>query len=133
MGIRDVRIGRPFKLDVAVESENDFATVELIVQYDAKRLRLLGVQSGSFMSQRGADATLGHTTDAAAGLLHIDISENRGGPLLSGGGSLANLEFMPTNGGYATVSIARAVVRDANAEGVPSVIAPTPATLTIRE
>lgn len=133
MGSRDVRIGQPFKIDIAVETENDFAAVALTIQYDPQRLRLLAVQPGSFMSQSGGDATIPHSVDRNAGLLRVDASEQPGGRPLSGGGTLAILAFVPTRSGDAFVSIARSTVRDSNNEGVPSATSRPRLDLTVRD
>ena len=132
MGSRDVRIGQPFKIDIAVETENDFATAALTIQYDAQRLRLLEVQPGAFMSQ-GGGATIAHSVDPNAGLLQIDASERPGGRPISGGGTLAILAFEPTRSGDAFVAIARSTVRDSNNEGVPSVAGRPRLELTVRD
>jgi hypothetical protein len=118
MGKRAAHVGQPFSVDVTAESENDFAGGTLVVEFDAKLMKVAGVRAGSYMSQAGATATLMHAVDA--GRLTIDIAEQAGGPPVSGGGTLLTVEFVPTQRGSARVSMASAVLRDLNNDGVPS-------------
>jgi hypothetical protein len=132
MGSNEAHVGRPIKIDIAAESENDFASVLVTIQFDAARLQLAAVRPGNLMAQAGAAATLSYAVDAQAGRVAIEVREQAGGPPVSGGGSLASVEFLPRAAGPASVAIASAVVRDLNNEGVSS-STPAPHALTIRD
>ena len=118
-GSSTARVGQVFKLDITVESENDFAGGLLTLAFDATRLRVTAVRAGSFMSQAGASASVSHAVEAD-GRVTIDVSEEAGGPPVSGGGTLVTVEFTPVARGEASVALASAVLRDLNKEGVPA-------------
>jgi hypothetical protein len=116
-GSATARVGQAFRLDITVESENDFAGGLLTLAFDAARLRVSAVRAGSFMSQAGASAALSHAVEAD-GRLTIDVREEAGGPPVSGGGTLVTVEFMPLARGEASVALASAALHDLNNEGV---------------
>jgi hypothetical protein len=132
MGSNEAQVGRPIKIEIAAESENDFAHVLATIQFDAARLQLAAVRPGNLMAQAGAAATLSYALDAQAGRVAIEVREQAGGPPVSGGGTLAIVEFLPRTAGPASVAITSVVVRDLNNEGVRSSTAAAH-TLTIRD
>jgi hypothetical protein len=82
------------------------------------------------MAQRGAAAMVSHAVDAQAGRITLEVSEQPGGPPVSGGGTLAIVEFVAVEKGDATVSVSRSVVRDLENQGVPSsTVAPLAVTI----
>jgi hypothetical protein len=111
--------GRPFKVEIAVESENDFAGAWVALEFEAGSLDVTAVHPGTFMSQGGAVATLRHALDRASGRLTLEIKERPDGPPVSGGGSLATVEFVARRSGKVAIAFGSVEVRDLNDERVP--------------
>jgi len=126
------RVGEPFEIAVTGESENDFARVALSLQFDPRKLRVVGVRQGNWMARAGAEAAFSYAVDPQAGRLSIELSENHGGNPISGGGTLCSVEFVAVAPGLVSPSIAGAAVGDLNDEGVSYSLLPPPA-VVVRE
>jgi hypothetical protein len=111
-------VGRPMRLEIAAESENDFATVAMTLAFDAGALDVAAVHPGSLMARAGAVATLRHHFDRGSGRLTVEVREQPDGPPVSGGGTLATVELVPRRAGDIAISFAQVEVRDLNDERV---------------
>lgn len=112
------RVGQAFTLHVTAESENDVAGGALVLDFDPARLKFSAVRVGQFMAQAGAAVRVGYVVDPRIGRLTIQIAEDAGGPPVSGGGNLLDIDFVAAGPGTTTVTLSAAVLHDLNDEGV---------------
>jgi general secretion pathway protein D len=82
------------------------------VSYDPKSLQLLNVSNGTFLSRDGQPVVIVHREDGP-GLEQISATRPPGSGGLSGQGTVFTLTFMAKTAGQSTLSITRAVARDA--------------------
>jgi cohesin domain-containing protein len=127
-----LRVGDRFTALVNVETENDVSRIALTVQYDPRRVRAVSARAGEFMAQAHAAARFSYAQDAAAGRLSIQLDEDPGGPPVSGGNSIAAIEFLASASGTARLSVVDATMFDLNNERVPFAL-PSPQRMLIKE
>jgi hypothetical protein len=106
------RIGQTFTLQVTAESENEFAAGTLVVDFDPARLTFSTLRAGQFMARAGAMVRTTYAVDARIGRLTVRFAEAPGGPPVSGGGALLDIDFVATSRGDTTATLSSATLRD---------------------
>ncbi len=90
-------------------------------------LQLVNVSNGDLLSKDGQPVALVHREDTRAGSIQMTASRPPSTPGVSGNGSVFTLTFLAVKPGQATLSVNRAVLRDAamqsqNAAGSQAII-----------
>ncbi len=124
-------VGHTFTVDLVVSNAQQLSSVPIQLQYDAAKLQVTNVSNGGFLAQGEQVVALAQRDDPTTGTMRITAMRppNSGGA--SGSGSLITLTFLAKADGKAAVSVARAGLRNADEQPVPS--SGTPALVEIRQ
>jgi general secretion pathway protein D len=116
----DQAVGSTFTVNVNLAGGQNVYSVPVQVVYNPRVLQLLNVSNGSLLSQDGQTVALVNRDDSMAGILQLTASRPPGSPGISGDGSVFTLTFQAKAPGQATLSINRAMVRNAAMENIPA-------------
>jgi general secretion pathway protein D len=124
-------VGKTFMMDVVVSGVQDLFSAPVQIQYDPAKLQVVNVSNGGFLSQGEQAVAVAQRDDPVQGLVQVAANRppNSGG--VSGQGAVFTLTFMAKDSGQASVSIARASLRDAANQ--PISVSGTPAVVNIAE
>ena len=107
------KVGSTFAVNVLLNGAQNVSSVPVQVTYDPKTLQLVNVSNGDLLSKDGQAVALVHREDTVAGSIQMTASRPPSTPGISGSGSVFTLTFLALKPGQATLSINRAVLRDA--------------------
>ncbi len=121
------KVGSTFAINVMLSGAQNISSVPVQVIYDSSMLQLVNVSNGDLLSKDGQAVALVHREDTKAGTIQMTASRPPSTPGVSGNGSVFTLTFLAAKSGQATLSINRAVLRDAamqsqNAAGSQAII-----------
>jgi hypothetical protein len=114
---------------VSISDASRISTVSFSLSFDAKLLRVRGVNQGSFMSQGGLQVAFAQQVDSAAGRVDITLARTGDTVGASGAGSLAVVLFDAVAPGNVTLNVNGVATLP---EGSPVALKVTPATVTVR-
>ena len=109
----NVASGSTFAVNVLLSGAQNVYSVPLQLNYDAKRLELVNVSNGGFLSQDGQAVALVHRDDTSTGTVQITATRPPGSGGISGQGSIVTLTFMAKSPGQSAVAITKGGARDA--------------------
>jgi general secretion pathway protein D len=107
------KVGSTFAVNVLLSGAQNVSSVPVQVTYDPKILQLVNVSNGDLLSKDGQAVALVHREDTVAGSIQMTASRPPSTPGISGTGTVFTLTFLALKPGQATLSISRAVLRDA--------------------
>ncbi len=121
------KVGSTFAVNVMLNGAQNISSVPVQVAYDPKMLQLVNVSNGDLLSKDGQPVALVHREDTRGGSIQMTASRPPSTPGVSGNGSVFTLTFLAVKSGQATLSVNRAVLRDAtmqsqNAAGSQAII-----------
>ena len=122
--------GSTFTVNVLVAGAQNAYSVPLQVTYDPKRLQVVNVSNGTFLSQDGQAVALVHRDDETTGTLQITATRPPGASGISGQGTVLTLTFMAKSAGQTTLAISKGGTRDPNMQ--PTLVAGASANVTIQ-
>jgi general secretion pathway protein D len=121
------KVGSTFAVNVMLNGAQNISSVPVQVAYDPKMLQLVNISNGDLLSKDGQAVALVHREDTRGGSIQMTASRPPSTPGVSGNGSVFTLTFLAVKSGQATLSVNRAVLRDAamqsqNAAGSQAII-----------
>jgi len=116
----DPAVGATFTVNLNLAGGQNVYAVPLQVLYNPRVLQLLNVSNGPLLSKDGQTVALVHRDDSIAGILNLTASRPSGSGGISGDGAVFTLTFQARAPGSATLSINRAMVKNASMENVPA-------------
>jgi len=126
----EMRVGAgPYTVVVSMSDASRVSTVSFSLTYDAKLLRVRGVNQGSFMSQGGLQVAFAQQVDAVAGRLDVTLTRTGDTVGASGTGSLAIVLFDAASPGNTTLNVSGVAT---GPNGTPIALKVTPAGVTVR-
>jgi general secretion pathway protein D len=90
----------------------------LQLNYDPRRLELVNVSNGGFLSQDGQAVALVHRDDSTSGTVQITATRPPGSGGISGQGSVVTLTFMAKSAGQSALAITKGGARDASMQPI---------------
>ena len=121
------KAGSTFAINVMLNGAQNISSIPVQVTYDSSMLHLVNISNGDLLSKDGQAVALVHREDTKAGTIQMTASRPPSTPGVSGNGSVFTLTFLAVKSGQATLSINRAVLRDAamqsqNAAGSQAIV-----------
>jgi general secretion pathway protein D len=121
------KVGSTFAINVMLSGAQNISSVPVQVTYDSSMLHLVNISNGDLLSKDGQAVALVHREDTKGGTIQMTASRPPSTPGVSGNGSVFTLTFLAVKSGQATLSINRAVLRDAamqsqNAAGSQAIV-----------
>jgi general secretion pathway protein D len=116
----DQPVGSTFTVNVNLAGGQNVFSVPIQVQYNPRVLQLLNVSNGTLLSQDGQTVALVNRDDSMVGLLQLTASRPPGASGISGDGSVFTLTFQARAPGQSTLSINRAVLKNASMQSTPA-------------
>jgi len=116
----DQAVGATFTVNVNLAGGQNVYSVPVQVLYNPRVLQLLNVSNGPLLSKDGQTVALVNRDDSMAGILQLTASRPPGSGGISGDGSVFTLTFQARAPGQATLSINRAMVKNAAMQIVPA-------------
>jgi len=116
----DQPAGSTFTVNVNLSGGQNVFSVPLQILYNPRVLQLLNVSNGSLLSQDGQTVALVNRDDSLAGILQVTASRPPGAPGISGDGSVFTLTFQARAPGQSTLSINRAILKNASMQNMPA-------------
>ncbi len=116
----DQAVGSTFTVNVNLTGGQNVFSVPVQVLYNPRVLQLLNVSNGTLLSQDGQTVALVNRDDSMAGILQLTASRPPGANGISGDGSVFTLTFQARAPGQSTLSINRAVLKNANMQSTPA-------------
>jgi len=116
----DQAVGSTFTVNVNLAGGQNVFSVPVQVMYNPRVLQLVNVSNGTLLSQDGQTVALVNRDDSMAGILQLTASRPPGSPGISGDGSVFTLTFQARAPGQATLSINRAVMKNAAMQSTPA-------------
>src|SRR5271165_1987123 len=116
----DQAVGATFTVNVNLAGGQNVYAVPLQVLYNPRVLQLLNVSNGPLLSKDGQTVALVNRDDSMAGILQLTASRQPGSGGISGDGAVFALTFQARAPGQATLSINRAMVKNASMQSVPA-------------
>ncbi|MDR3747372.1 MAG: cohesin domain-containing protein [Acidobacteriota bacterium] len=113
-------VGSTFTVNVNLAGGQNVFSVPVQVMYNPRVLQLVNVSNGALLSQDGQTVALVNRDDSLAGILQLTASRPPGSPGINGDGSVFTLTFQARAPGQATLSINRAVVKNAAMQSTPA-------------
>ena len=113
-------VGSTFTVNVNLAGGQNVFSVPVQVMYNPRVLQLVNVSNGTLLSQDGQTVALVNRDDSMAGILQLTASRPPGSPGINGDGSVFTLTFQARAPGQATLSINRAVVKNAAMQSTPA-------------
>jgi general secretion pathway protein D len=121
------KVGSTFVVNVMLNGAQNISSVPVQVAYDPKMLQLVNISNGDLLSKDGQPVALVHREDTRAGSIQMTATRPPSTPGVSGNGNVFSLTFLAVKSGQVTLSVSRAVLRDAamqpqNAAGSQAII-----------
>ena len=116
----DQAVGATFTVNVNLAGGQNVYAVPVQVIYNPRVLQLLNVSNGPLLSKDGQTVALVNRDDSLAGILQLTASRPPGSGGISGDGAVFTLTFQARAPGQATLSINRAMVKNASMQNVPA-------------
>jgi len=116
----DQAVGATFTVNVNLAGGQNVYAVPVQVLYNPRVLQLLNVSNGPLLSKDGQTVALVNRDDSMAGILQLTASRPPGSGGISGDGAVFTLTFQAKAPGQATLSINRAMVKNASMQNVPA-------------
>ena len=116
----DQAVGSTFTVNVNLAGGQNVASVPVQLLYNPRVLQLVNVSSGTLLSQDNQTVALVNRDDSMAGILQLTASRPPGAAGISGDGSVFTLTFQARAPGQSTLSINRAMVKNAAMQTVPA-------------
>jgi general secretion pathway protein D len=113
-------VGSTFTVNVNLAGGQNVYSVPLQILYNPKVLQLLNVSSGPLLQQDGQAVALVHRDDSMMGILQITATRPPGSTGITGDGQVMTLTFQAKAAGEATLSINRAMLKNASMETIPA-------------
>ena len=113
-------VGSTFTVNINLAGGQNVYSVPLQILYNPKVLQLLNVSSGPLLQQDGQAVALVHRDDSMMGILQITASRPPGSNGITGDGQVMTLTFQAKAPGEATLSINRAVLKNASMQNIPA-------------
>ncbi len=107
------KVGSTFAINVMLNGAQNVSSVPVQVTYDSSMLHLVNISNGDLLSKDGQAVALVHREDTKGGTIQMTASRPPSTTGVSGNGSVFTLTFLAVKPGQATLSINRAVLRDA--------------------
>ncbi len=119
-------VGNPFGANLVLDHATSAYALSLQLNYDARMLEVESVVNGGFLSSDGQPAAVVHRDDPATGTTQITVSRPPGAVGLSGTGALVTVTFRAKAAGATTLTVGRAIARDASGKILPLTLVPAP-------
>src|SRR5271166_4416500 len=116
----DQAVGATFTVNVNLAGGQNVYAVPIQVMYNPRVLQVLNVSNGPLLSKDGQAVALVNRDDSLAGILQLTASRPPGSGGISGDGAVFTLTFQARAPGQATLSINRAMVKNASMQSVPA-------------
>ncbi len=116
----DQAVGSTFTVNVNITGGQNVFSVPVQLLYNPRVLQLVNVSSGTMLSQDNQTVALVNRDDSMAGILQLTASRPPGAPGISGDGSVFTLTFQARAPGQSTLSINRALIKNAAMQTVPA-------------
>jgi general secretion pathway protein D len=116
----DQAVGATFTVNVNLAGGQNVYAVPVQVLYNPRVLQLLNVSNGPLLSKDGQTVALVNRDDSMAGILQLTASRPPGSGGISGDGAVFTLTFQARAPGQATLSINRAMVKNAAMQNLPA-------------
>jgi general secretion pathway protein D len=116
----DQAVGSTFTVNVNMTGGQNVFSVPVQLLYNPRVLQLVNVSNGTMLSQDNQTVALVNRDDSMAGILQLTASRPPGATGISGDGSVFTLTFQARAPGQSTLSINRAMVKNAAMQNVPA-------------
>jgi len=113
-------VGTTFTVNVNLAGGQNVYSVPLQILYNPNVLQLVNVSNGPMLSQDGQAVALVHRDDSMMGILQLTASRPPGSNGISGDGQIFTLTFQAKAPGQATLSINRAMLKNASMQNIPA-------------
>jgi general secretion pathway protein D len=113
-------VGTTFTINVNLAGGQNVYSVPLQILYNPNVLQLVNVSNGPMLSQDGQAVALVHRDDSMMGILQLTASRPPGSAGISGDGQVFTLTFQAKAPGQATLSINRAMLKNATMQTIPA-------------
>ena len=113
-------VGSTFTMNINLTGAQNVYSVPLQILYNPKVLQLLNVSNGPLLQQDGQAVALVHRDDSMMGILQITASRPPGSNGITGDGQVMTLTFQAKAPGEATLSINRALLKNASMQNIPA-------------
>lgn len=114
------RAGSPVVVTVHVADAADLFQAPMRFQYDVKKLKLVAVTPGAFLSSDGQRVNFSFDDQAAKGEVGVQMSRPAGAGGLTGNGALATLTFQTLEPGETKISVIDTAMQNSKLQSVPS-------------
>ena len=105
------KVGSSFQVMVNFVGGVDVFSVPMQMQYDAAKMTLVNIDSGSFLGGDGQAVALVHRDDGAGGVM-VTASRPPGVAGVNGAGTVCTLTFQAKAAGDAVIAITRPLARN---------------------
>ena len=122
--------GSTFAVNIVARNATDLSSVPLQLTYDASRLQLVNVSTGSLLSRDGQVVVLTHREDESTGTAQMTASRPSNTAGVSGDGPVFTLTFLAKAAGQSSLVISRTAAK--NGAGQPVPLAGSQATVNVR-
>ena len=116
----DQAVGSTFTVNVNLAGGQNVSSVPLQIMYNPRVLQLVNVSNGTLLAQDGQTVALVNRDDSMAGILQLTASRPPGTSGISGDGSVFTLTFQARAPGQSTLSINRAMLKNAAMQNIPA-------------
>jgi general secretion pathway protein D len=113
-------VGSTFTVNINMAGAQNVYSVPLQILYNPKVLQLLNVSNGPVLQQDGQAVALVHRDDSMMGILQVTASRPPGSNGITSDGQLFTLTFQAKAPGQATLSINRAMLKNASMQNIPA-------------
>ncbi|MGA9568284.1 MAG: cohesin domain-containing protein [Candidatus Korobacteraceae bacterium] len=113
-------VGTTFTVNVNLAGGQNVYSVPLQILYNPNVLQLVNVSNGPMLSQDGQAVALVNRDDSMMGILQVTASRPPGSNGISGDGQVFTLTFQAKAPGQATLSINRAMLKNASMQNIPA-------------
>jgi len=110
--------GGTFTVNVTMSGGTDIASVPLQITYDPKRLGVVNIDNGDFLTKDGLPVALVHRDDTNTGTLVASAARPPGASGITGQGSVFTITFVAKDKGDTVLSITRPGARDSKQQAV---------------
>jgi general secretion pathway protein D len=110
--------GGTFTINVTMSGGSDIASVPLQITYDPKRLSVVKIDNGDFLTKDGQPVALVHRDDTASGTLVASAARTPGTGGVSGQGTVFTVTFMAKQPGETVLSITRPGARNSQQQPI---------------
>jgi general secretion pathway protein D len=111
-------VGSTFTVNINLAGGQNVYSVPLQILYNPKVLQLLNVSNGPLLEQDGQAVALVHRDDSMMGILQLTASRPPGSTGITGDGQVFTLTFQAKSPGQATLSINRAMLKNAGMQNI---------------